>query len=383
MSTNKPQHNYFQVLAAAGETEATILIYSYIGEYYQWKGDGWEQIGTTDIDFVSKLNELSELYPVINVRINSLGGEVFHGSAICTAIRNCKAEVRTWNDGIAASMAAIIWLCGHQRYMAKNALLMLHSASNGVWGNKKDMLKAAETLEKFDESMVISMADSTGDDPDEIRKKYLDGEDHWLTYNEVDTAKWLSTQGGGTYESATAVTAELNYKKMLAAYEASLQKPEETPQEPGIIATIKGFVSQLLTPRVPEPSSSPSSITDMQFDDFKKSIQDGTLDLNQVTAHLKSLEPAPAPAAPPAAPENPLQAQVTALLNRQSQLEAQVTALAAKPGDQRAAPGLPGQDLPTEAGGAKTQAQLLEEANAELLQAAQAGNTVRFTPAVK
>jgi ATP-dependent Clp protease protease subunit len=54
---------------------------------------------------------------VINVHINSYGGEVAEGLAIYNLLRNHKAKVRTYCDGFACSIASVIFMAGDERIM--------------------------------------------------------------------------------------------------------------------------------------------------------------------------------------------------------------------------------------------------------------------------
>lgn len=117
--------------------EASVYIFDEIGFW-----------GTTAQSFVDQLNGITA--PKITVQINSLGGEVFDGVAIHTALAMSKAHVTTFNVGIAASAASFIMMAGDTIKQARNATMMVHEASGLVWGNKREMRQQAELLEKLD-----------------------------------------------------------------------------------------------------------------------------------------------------------------------------------------------------------------------------------------
>lgn len=75
----------------------------------------------------------------IEVLINSIGGNVFMGFPIITAINNSKKQIITVVDSIAASMAALIFLAGKVRKVHPYSQLMLHSARS-LDGSKSDAL---------------------------------------------------------------------------------------------------------------------------------------------------------------------------------------------------------------------------------------------------
>lgn len=64
----------------------------------------------------------------IEILINSLGGSVFKGFPIITAINNSTKKVTTIVDTVAASMAALIFLAGTTRKMYSYSQLMIHPA---------------------------------------------------------------------------------------------------------------------------------------------------------------------------------------------------------------------------------------------------------------
>ena len=121
----------------------------------------------------------------IDVRINSVGGEVYAGIAIFNALRQSKADIHIYIDGIAASMASAIALCGKPVEMSKYARLMIHTVRGGCWGTKKDMADCIEQLDALEGTLCQMYAEKLGRDVEEIRAKYFDGDDHWLTAREA------------------------------------------------------------------------------------------------------------------------------------------------------------------------------------------------------
>lgn len=71
--------------------------------------------------------------------INSPGGDVFAGGRIVDAITASRRPVYTVNVSLAASMAAIIFSYGQNRYCLPHALVMFHDASM-AWEGDVDKL---------------------------------------------------------------------------------------------------------------------------------------------------------------------------------------------------------------------------------------------------
>lgn len=153
----------------------TIFLYGDIGDYYD------VQSGRV----AKELMEAEKVNRRVNVRINSNGGEVYCGIAIYNALKNSKADVYIYVDGIAASMASVIALCGKPVEMSKYARLMLHSVSGSCYGNKKDMQKCIEEIESLEDSLGDIYAARLGMTKEEVKAAYFDGEDHWLTADEA------------------------------------------------------------------------------------------------------------------------------------------------------------------------------------------------------
>ena len=159
-----------------GTDACCILLYGDIGEY----GDG-----VRSGDIARELLEAEALTGKVDVRINSNGGEVYSGIAIFNALKNSKADITIYVDGIAASMASVIALCGKPVQMSRYARLMLHSVSGGCYGNKQDLQRCMEEIESLESSLSEIYSERLGLDPDTIRQTYFDGEDHWLTAQEA------------------------------------------------------------------------------------------------------------------------------------------------------------------------------------------------------
>lgn len=132
-------------------------------------------------DVMRELLEAERTYGRIDVRINSVGGEVYTGIAIFNALRQSKADIHIYIDGIAASMASAIALCGKPVEMSQYARLMIHTVRGGCWGTKKDMADCIQQLDALEGTLCSMYAEKLGRSEEEIRSQYFDGEDHWLS----------------------------------------------------------------------------------------------------------------------------------------------------------------------------------------------------------
>lgn len=163
---------FFNILLPESSSDAVgILLYGYIGNE--------EKIDSATI--VSKIKELSLKYRNIDVRINSLGGEVYAGLAIFNAIRESEANINIYVDGVAASMAAVIALCGRPLHMSRYSRLMLHSVSGGVSGTAKYIRTFADQIDSLTDTLIEIVAERTALSVEEVRGRWFDGNDHWIT----------------------------------------------------------------------------------------------------------------------------------------------------------------------------------------------------------
>lgn len=181
-----------------GEGTVSVLMYGNVGN--------GEKVDSGRV--VAELMELAAAYGKIDVHIHSNGGDVFSGIAIYNALRTVDADVTIYIDGLAASIAGIIALCGKPLYMNKYARIMLHRVSGGSYGNADELRKAADLAESLENDLSRMIASRCKMDAEEVRKKYFDGSEHWISASEalamglidgiVDTGEALSENATNT-----------------------------------------------------------------------------------------------------------------------------------------------------------------------------------------
>lgn len=165
---------FYDIISKSAD-KCTILLYGYIGK--------WDDVKAVDV--TREIIEASTEYQHIEVRINSMGGEVYEAIAIFNTLRLCQRDVTIYIDGIAASAASFIATCGKPVYMGKYSELMLHEASGSCCGNKHEMEQCAKELSNIDDQLCQIFADKCGKPKEEILASYFDGQDHWLTAQEA------------------------------------------------------------------------------------------------------------------------------------------------------------------------------------------------------
>lgn len=163
----------------SNEDPKAVDIYLY-GAIPDIDWDTWNLINT-DKEFVDQFREAEKNYDVINIHINSPGGVITEGLVMFNTIRSSKKEVHTWNDGMAASMGAIVLAAGHTVHAPETSIIMLHNALGGVIGNKDEIRDYADSLEVFENTIISALAKKIGTSEEDVKAKYFDGKDHFMT----------------------------------------------------------------------------------------------------------------------------------------------------------------------------------------------------------
>ena len=155
---------------------AEILLYGFIGN---WKD-------TDSNRFISDLKKLETSHKKINVRINSGGGDVFDGITIYNALKNSKAEICTYIDGVAASMASVIALAGSKIYISRYAQLMIHRVSGSANGDADKLRETANLMDELSNSLLDIYSTKTGIEKETIQNTWMQrGKDSWFNATEA------------------------------------------------------------------------------------------------------------------------------------------------------------------------------------------------------
>lgn len=163
-------------MKALNDGKVEIFIYSDIG--YDW----WEDKSTAQL-FAEELKNLGDVSS-IDLHINSNGGDVFDGQAIHTLIKNHKGFVTAYIDGLAASIATVIAMGADKVIMPKNAMMMIHNAWTGLYGNANDLRKMADDLDHINDTIVHTYLAKVKDKTDEATIRDLMNKESWLNAEE-------------------------------------------------------------------------------------------------------------------------------------------------------------------------------------------------------
>ncbi|GHJ11207.1 hypothetical protein TPA0907_55740 [Micromonospora humidisoli] len=169
------------VLAAAdpaagddGSSAVDVYVYDTLG--------GW--FGLTADDFVRDVAALD--VTELRLHINSPGGDVSEGVAIANVLRQHKARVVVYVDGMAASAASVVAMAGDEIVMGVGSQMMIHDAWGMCVGNADEMSKAAEMLDSTSNALASTYAARTGDTAEQWRARMR--EETWYTADEAVAA---------------------------------------------------------------------------------------------------------------------------------------------------------------------------------------------------
>lgn len=234
---NAKNKKYFNVVKASTERGEIHIYGDIINEDWRWGND------TSAVSFRDALTALGDVQ-IIDVRINSGGGDVFEAAAIYNMLKRHNARVEVHIDGLAASAASVIAMAGDKITMPKNSMMMIHNMWTIVMGNHNDLRKAADEAEKISNSTVKQSYLDKNPELDANELSRLLDEETWLTADEALTM--------GLVDEVTSVTQVA----------ASLSDEQ--------IARYKNAPSALVEPKV-ESNTEPESLK-VEFSEEQLSV---------------------------------------------------------------------------------------------------------------
>ncbi len=109
----------------------------------------FDEINTvTALRLIKTMALLDKTEGAITLVINSDGGSVTDGWAICDFIKHMKNEVHGVVYGEASSMASVVLQACKTRAMAAHAYLLIHAGSATLEGDVRDIMSNSEHLKK-------------------------------------------------------------------------------------------------------------------------------------------------------------------------------------------------------------------------------------------
>lgn len=175
------------------QTSADIYIYGAIcleKEVDWWTGQTIES--DTDVylmDFKKALDDIGNV-SLINLYVNSPGGDVFVASTIISMLRRIKdkgTKIDVYIDALAASAASFLIMIADDIHIYKNSMLMVHKPMTYGYGNSLDLQKVIDELEQVENNTMLPMymtKTKEGVTEDEI--KVLIANESWLGAKEIE-----------------------------------------------------------------------------------------------------------------------------------------------------------------------------------------------------
>jgi ATP-dependent Clp endopeptidase proteolytic subunit ClpP len=108
----------------------------------------------------------------IHLYVNSPGGSVIAGLAMCDTMGHISSEVATINVGMSASMASFILGAGERgkRLALPHSRVMIHQPMGGSQGQAEDIKMEAKQILKIKDTLVTMYAQMTGQTRERIIK---------------------------------------------------------------------------------------------------------------------------------------------------------------------------------------------------------------------
>lgn len=137
---------------------------------------------------VLKINNDDKHIPIeqrkpIVIYLNTPGGLVYIGMALCDAIRQSKTPVHIHALGYACSMGSLILACGHKRIAYENTVVMIHEGGisfEGNAGQAKDLMEFNKITEKRAKKIILDNTKITEEKYDSMTRK-----DWWMYADEA------------------------------------------------------------------------------------------------------------------------------------------------------------------------------------------------------
>lgn len=159
---------------------------------YGTVGSDWDGVLLKDVKSqVDAIKDKSH----IEIHINSYGGDATEGVAIRNYLMDEFDSIDVVIDGIAASAASVIALCGDTLTMSTGATLMIHQPWTIAIGNKSDLTKEINALDSLERAYR-----------DIYMERFNGTEDELITLMDGET--WLTAEDAERYGFATAAVEE-------------------------------------------------------------------------------------------------------------------------------------------------------------------------------
>ena len=166
---------------------------------YDIEGTFWGEPGTlTRIkNELSKENLTAD--DELHVIINTYGGEIFEAISMRDYFNSLPCKKSITVSGICASAGTEILLAFENRSITKGSFVMFHPAMSGVYGNRHEMQKVINLLEKLDNEFILNYQKNLIVEVDNLEE--LIKNEWWLNADE-----FVAHFGGNLIENKKEIT---------------------------------------------------------------------------------------------------------------------------------------------------------------------------------
>lgn len=143
-----------------------------------------EDIGNPD-DYSEMIHRILMANPndMIYIHLNTSGGRLDTGVQIINAMKNSPAKIITVLDGMAYSLATLIFLAGDEMIVNDHCIIMFHNFRSGIMGKGNEITSQLEATVKWftdlAKQIYIPFLSETE------FNRILKGEDLWMSSTEV------------------------------------------------------------------------------------------------------------------------------------------------------------------------------------------------------
>lgn len=187
-----------------------------------WKGWSWgEDTNVYPSNIKNMLDDAKG--KTVNLYINSGGGHISAGLAICHMLQRHDADVIGHVDAMACSIASVILMGCKEIKMPKDTYLMIHKPSSWCDGNADDMRKTADSLDVLQKGIMAS-----------YERHLKDGVNIEAVEALVNAETWLTAEEASNYFNITvdnAVGAVACSSNILSKYKKTPKNLIENKQE--------------------------------------------------------------------------------------------------------------------------------------------------------
>lgn len=193
-----------------------------------WTGEYSEtEVGL--MDFKEELDNIGNI-SVLNLYINSPGGDVFTASTMISMLERKKSSgtvINAFVDGLSASAASFLMMVADTIYLYKNSVVMVHKPMSFAIGNVIEMQKTIDALNKIEESVMLPMYMTKAKVSEQVIQDLI-AQESWLSASDME--QYFNVQLLNEEKIAVAsISSELfkKYKNLPEFFKNSLKRKEK------------------------------------------------------------------------------------------------------------------------------------------------------------